>query len=742
MEGGGSPAGHGGFGGGGGDQAPGGLYGGFGFGGGGGGGGALGGAIFNDSGSVTVRNSTFTTNFVARGPGAISPGGNGADAGGAIFSRNGSLTVLNSTISLNQTTGSDGGIAVLSDGATASFTLRNTIIANNGVTIDGVNFSGTECSARGSLVTKAGSGNIIITNDTAANACPCDPCVVTTNDPNLGVLQLNAPGNTPTMAIDTSSSAFDAGDDGTCLDFDQRGISRPQSAHCDIGAYEVGCSTITCPADITQSNDPGQCGANVTYPEPTVDGSCPVECSAASGSFFPAGTTTVTCEMGSASCSFNVTVNDTESPTITCPSDITVSNDAGECGAVVTFSANASDNCPVVTVSCTPASGSTFPGGATTVSCNATDTAGNSSNCSFTVTVNDTEPPVVSDPSSSPALLWPPNHKMRDVAVNYTAADNCPGLNCGLSVASSEPLSGTGDGDTAPDWEIVAANLVRLRAERAGTGNGRIYTIAVTCTDGSGNATTKTTAVVVAHNIIAPLSGAAFKINTPVNFAGTFWDVPGKTHTAQWDFGGLTTPGIVTEPRGLSNGTVKGTYIFSAPGVYKITMKLTDDTGFVTPVTTAGDLEAIVVIYDPSGGYTIGGGWVPIAAGSYPAQPSLSGKLGFGFNSKYTKAANPKGTALVRFALGDFEFSSLNYDYLAISGSKAQFKGFGQINGDAGYNFILTVIDGGTSGGDKFRIKIWKKTTGAVVFDNQMGASDVANPITPVGVGSSIVVRK
>jgi hypothetical protein len=131
-----------------------------------------------------------------------------------------------------------------------------------------------------------------------------------------------------------------------------------------------------------------------------------------------------------------------------------------------------------------------------------------------------------------------------------------------------------------------------------------------------------------------------------------------------------------------------------------------------------------------------------VAAGSYPAKPSLSGKLGFGFNSKYTQATNPKGSVLVRFALGDFEFSSLNYDYLAISGSKAQFKGFGQVNGDAGYNFILTVIDGGASAVDKFRIKIWKKTTGAVVFDNQMGASNAADPITPVGVGSSIVVRK
>lgn len=121
----------------------------------------------------------------------------------------------------------------------------------------------------------------------------------------------------------------------------------------------------------------------------------------------------------------------------------------------------------------------------------------------------------------------------------------------------------------------------------------------------------------------------------------------------------------------------------------------------------------------------------------------MSGKLGFRFNSKYTNTTNPKGATLVRFALGNFEFKALKYDYLAISGDKAQFRGFGQVNGDAGYNSILTVIDEDIAGGvDKFRIKIWKKATGAIVFDNQMGESDAADPTTPVGDGSSIVIRK
>ena len=85
-------------------------------------GGALGGAIFNDSGTVFVRNSTFTGNDVDRGEGGVNDTGTdrasrGADAGAAIFSLNGSLVLDNTTISGNFVTGSDnaagGGVVVM-----------------------------------------------------------------------------------------------------------------------------------------------------------------------------------------------------------------------------------------------------------------------------------------------------------------------------------------------------------------------------------------------------------------------------------------------------------------------------------------------------------------------------------------------------------------------------------------------------------------------------------------------------
>ena len=171
---------------------------------------------------------------------------------------------------------------------------------------------------------------------------------------------------------------------------------------------------LTLPADITVDNDPGQAGAIVTFTataDDNVDGPITPVCIPASGSFFSLGDTTVDCTAtdtagNSASGSFTITVNDAEPPAdqdppvLTLPADITVDNDPGQAGAIVTFTATADDNVdgPITPV-CIPASGSFFSLGDTTVDCTATDTAGNSASGSFTITVNDAEPPVP-DPAS------------------------------------------------------------------------------------------------------------------------------------------------------------------------------------------------------------------------------------------------------------------------------------------------------------------------------------------------------
>jgi len=162
------------------------------------------------------------------------------------------------------------------------------------------------------------------------------------------------------------------------------------SASAPPGGGECQACVITPPANITVSNDPGQCGAVVEFAAPISSGSCGVvSVSPASGSFFPVGTTTVNATSTSgATASFTVTVNDTQPPTIECPANITTQAAPDATSAVVNYSATGNDNCPGFVLSYSPPSGSTFPLGTTTVTATNTDLSGNTASCQFTVTVN------------------------------------------------------------------------------------------------------------------------------------------------------------------------------------------------------------------------------------------------------------------------------------------------------------------------------------------------------------------
>ena len=190
------------------------------------------------------------------------------------------------------------------------------------------------------------------------------------------------------------------------------------------GMWEIeipNCMMAT-PADITTGNDPGQCGANVSYPDPSFTGSCgTITCLPASGSFFALGTTTVTC----------------------------------------TSQANTST--------------------------------------SFTVTVNDTEAPMVTPISVAIPTLGPPNHEMINVGLSGGSfTDNCAGATREILVFGNEDdETNTGDGNFSPDANNIDIGTLRLRAERIGGGNGRVYLIVVKVTDAAGNVSVTVATVVV-----------------------------------------------------------------------------------------------------------------------------------------------------------------------------------------------------------------------------------------------------
>ncbi len=186
---------------------------------------------------------------------------------------------------------------------------------------------------------------------------------------------------------------------------------------------------ISCPADVTVENDLGFCGADVAGLIATADDNCDIDRidyaiefadgTSTSGTstgeadthdvdastYFPVGVSTITFTAydiygATASCTTTVTVNDTEDPTITCPTDIVVTTDAGVCEADVTVPQPAvADNCEVDyftnDYTGTDNASAVYSEGTTTVVWTVVDIHGNSSTCTMTVTVNDEEDPAI-----------------------------------------------------------------------------------------------------------------------------------------------------------------------------------------------------------------------------------------------------------------------------------------------------------------------------------------------------------
>jgi len=230
------------------------------------------------------------------------------------------------------------------------------------------------------------------------------------------------------------------------------------------------------------------------------------------------------------------------------------------------------------------------------------------------------------------------------------------------------------------------------------------------------------------------------KVGTSVTATATFTDPDvTDTHTATWDWGdGYTSPGTVNEDADV----VTGSHVYDTPGVYTINIAVTD-----SGCGAVGSAEfEYVVVYDPEGGFVTGGGWIDSPEGAYTIDPTLTGKATFGFVSKYKKGAStPTGETEFRFHAADFNFHSTNYQWLVVAGARAQFKGYGAIKGWEGEcGFILTAVDGQIHGGggvDKFRIKIWDRETGEIIYDNQLGDADDAG-VTYAIAGGSIAIHK
>lgn len=380
------------------------------------------------------------------------------------------------------------------------------------------------------------------------------------------------------------------------------------------------------------------------------------------------------------------------------------------------------------------------------VTMTATDVEGDVDADTVTVTVNNVAPTVEAGADQTADECS---------AVHFTGSFTDPG-----SADTHTYFWDFGDGGTATE--------INPRHE---FGDNGIYTVSLTVTDDDGGVDSDTLTVTVnnvAPTVVlhAPTSGALAAIGEPLPFEATVSDPGSKANAAEmvsmeWVFSafGVETARMaataVHDPAtGVWTINEPGGLAFDASGIYGITLDVTDKDGgsgssSVIRDATNEELPAFVVIYDPSGAFVTGGGWVWSPEGAF--HPGLiefsgiTGKASFGYVAKYKKGANvPTGNTEFRFKAGDLNFNSSAYEWLVVAGSRAQFKGTGTINGEGDFGFMLTGIDGDIHGGDsmdRFRIKIWDRAGDLVVYDNQANAADDAelDEFTLLGAGNIVI---
>jgi PKD repeat protein len=335
-----------------------------------------------------------------------------------------------------------------------------------------------------------------------------------------------------------------------------------------------------------------------------------------------------------------------------------------------------------------------------------------------TKTINVTSvAPVASLNSVSPINEGDSVNVVFGAVIDPSAADSAAGFHYSFATSTA--------GLAAAYATAGAANSASLNIPDNGSYviYGRVFDKDGSSSDYQTSVAVSNVAPVVADITVVPANGAV-AVNTPFTASAAFTDA-GRldTHTAIWDWNvGSTTPetanGTVNESAG--SGSVSNSHTYTAAGVYPVKLTVTDKDGAASSST----LE-YVLVYDPHEGFVIGGGWLNSPAGSLVAQPTLSGRVNFGFISRYQRRSDvPRGETHLHFHIGNFRFESRQYEWLVVQGALAQYKGTGKVNGRPGYSFLLSAADGQAPGGDRvdrMRLRVWNTATGAVVYDNMMG---------------------
>ena len=385
------------------------------------------------------------------------------------------------TISL---TGPGGTVAATGpSGATVTYTVNVSDAVDSSPTVTCSKNSGTtfaigtthvSCTAKDDAgnVSAAAGLDITVQDQTAPTIdVPDSPVTKEATSGSGATVTFTATGHdsidsSPTVTCDhPSGSTFPIGTTHvSCTAKDDAGnVSTP--GLFDVQVKDSTAPTLTVPTSTVTANAPGPGGAAVTFTVSAtdlVDPSPTITCSKNSGDNFPLGTTTVSCTAKDSSNNvtlpktFSVLVQDRTPPTVSVPGPIS-KEATGISGVAVTFTVTATDAIdPSPVVTCTPASGSTFGVGTTSVSCTGKDASGNTSAAAtFNVTVTDTTPPTLSD---VPADITVEANGPDGSKVNYlspTAVDlvngPIPSVPCSPGTGSTFHLGSTTVNCTATD---------------------------------------------------------------------------------------------------------------------------------------------------------------------------------------------------------------------------------------------------------------------------------------------------
>jgi uncharacterized delta-60 repeat protein len=220
---------------------------------------------------------------------------------------------------------------------------------------------------------------------------------------------------------------------------------------------------------------------------------------------------------------------------------------------------------------------------------------------------------------------------------------------------------------------------------------------------------------------------------TAVVSASFIYNIPSDQHTAVWNWGdGTTSTGNVTEANG--QGSVTGSHVYAAVGVYQVTLTVTDQRG------ASGSATAIpgVAVFIPITGGITGRGQIISPLGAFRSTPTLAGKAAFRFRARAAPNSTISGKLALKFKAGRLSFKSTRLNWLTVSGNILRVEASGSIDGAGSYVFLVSARIANRRS-TKIRIQVWNQPSGALVYDSQPGASASAAPATPIRSGTITV---